>query len=243
VVAYVNRSNNKTKAKYNSYEGECLIIVWVVSSFQQYLYGDPFTFIIDHQPLKFLMESYQLTRKLVRWAFILQKYDFDIIHKPGKVNQNENGLSQNPSSNEEYTTGAHWQGDVDLKTVLGWHAFAYLCNLLGCFGDVPQTNVDDGDPHDVDMEFQCNGALDIYEDAPIIAYLQVDEVLIRITPKERDRVVHRAKWFKWEGNSFLRMWAYGQVKVVFCPKQCESLARHVHEELGHFGVQWTYNLF
>ncbi len=31
VVAYANRSNNKTKAKYNSYEEECLVVVWGVS--------------------------------------------------------------------------------------------------------------------------------------------------------------------------------------------------------------------
>jgi hypothetical protein len=33
VVAYANRSNNKMTAKYISYEKECLVIVWVVSSF------------------------------------------------------------------------------------------------------------------------------------------------------------------------------------------------------------------
>jgi hypothetical protein len=27
VVAYASRSNNKTKAKYSSYEGECLAVV------------------------------------------------------------------------------------------------------------------------------------------------------------------------------------------------------------------------
>jgi hypothetical protein len=32
--------------------------------------------------------------------------------------------------------------------------------------------VDDGDPCDVDIESEGNGALDIYDDAPIIAYLQ-----------------------------------------------------------------------
>jgi len=48
--------------------------------------------------------------------------------------------------------------------------------------------------------------------------------------------VHKAKRFKWEGNSLLRMWANGQVKVVRRPKQRETLVRHVHEELGHFGV-------
>jgi hypothetical protein len=48
VVAYVSWSNNKTKAMYNSYEGECLVVVWVVSSFHCYFYGSPFTLIIDH---------------------------------------------------------------------------------------------------------------------------------------------------------------------------------------------------
>jgi hypothetical protein len=33
VVAYASQSNNKMEAKYNSHEGECLVIVWVVSSF------------------------------------------------------------------------------------------------------------------------------------------------------------------------------------------------------------------
>jgi hypothetical protein len=95
--------------------------------------------------------------------------------------------------------------------------------------------VDDGDPHDVDMESKGNGALDIYDDALIIAYLQVGEIPIGLLPKEGDHVVHKAKWFKWESNFLLRMWANGQVKVVLHPKQHESLVRHVHEELGHFG--------
>jgi hypothetical protein len=56
---------------------------------------------------------------------------------------------------------AFWHGDVDLEVVLGWHAFTYLCTLLRCFKDVPQTSVDDGDPHDVDMELEGNGAMDI----------------------------------------------------------------------------------
>jgi hypothetical protein len=51
------------------------------------------------------MESDQLTRKLARWAFILKEYDFDIIHKHGRVNRDVDGLSQNPSCNEEDTTG------------------------------------------------------------------------------------------------------------------------------------------
>jgi hypothetical protein len=82
------------------------------------------------------------------------------------------------------TTKACWHGDVDLETVLGWHASTYLCTLLGCSKDVLQTNVDDGDSHDVDMESKGNVALYIYDDAHVIAYLQAKEVPLGLTSKE-----------------------------------------------------------
>jgi len=94
---------------------------------------------------------------------------------------------------------------VDLEVVPGWHASLYLCTLLEFYGDLPQISVDDEDPHGVDMESGGNDALNIYDDAPLIAYLQVGEVPIGLTLKERDHVVHRAKHFKWEGNFFLWM--------------------------------------
>jgi hypothetical protein len=34
-------------------------------------------------------------RKLARWAFILQEYDFDIIHKVSRVNWDAKGLNWN----------------------------------------------------------------------------------------------------------------------------------------------------
>ncbi len=46
--------------------------------------------------------------------------------------------------------------------------------------------------------------------------------------------MHRAKRFKWEGNSLLRMWVDGELKVVPCPKQHESLVKYVHKRVGSF---------
>jgi hypothetical protein len=43
---------------------------------------------------------------------------------------------------------------------------------LGYSRDVPQISVDDGDSYDVDMESKGNGAVDVYNDALVIAYLQ-----------------------------------------------------------------------
>jgi len=76
VVAYASRSNNATESRYSSYEGECLAAVWVVAHFRCYLFGTLFTLVINHQPLKWLMESNKLTGKLARWALILQEYEF-----------------------------------------------------------------------------------------------------------------------------------------------------------------------
>jgi hypothetical protein len=62
------------------------------------------------------MESNRFTSKLVRWVFILHEYDFDIVHKVGRVNWDVDGLSWNPSSNEDITS-VRWHGEVDLKVI------------------------------------------------------------------------------------------------------------------------------
>jgi hypothetical protein len=80
-------------------------------------------------------------------------------------------LNQNPSSNKEDTTQAHWHGDVDLEAIPRWHAFAYFCTLLGCSRDLLHIGVDVAESHDANMELEGNGILNIYEDASISTYL------------------------------------------------------------------------
>ncbi len=95
-MAYASCLNNAAESRYSSYEGECLATVWVVAHFRCYLFGTQFTFVTNHQPLKWLMESDKLTRKLAWWALILQEYDFQVVHRPGVANLHANGLSRNP---------------------------------------------------------------------------------------------------------------------------------------------------
>jgi hypothetical protein len=47
------------------------------------------------------MELDYLTIKFPRWALILQKYDFHIVHRIRKVHWDTNKLNWNPSSSEE----------------------------------------------------------------------------------------------------------------------------------------------
>ncbi len=96
VVAYASRLNNAMESHYSSYEGKCLATVWVVAHFRCYLFSTQFTFVINHQPLKWLMQSNKLMGKLARWALILQKYDFQVVHRHGVANLDVDGLNRNP---------------------------------------------------------------------------------------------------------------------------------------------------
>jgi hypothetical protein len=42
------------------------------------------------------------------------------------------------------------------------------------------------DSHDLEIELEGDGVLDIYENALVIAYLQASEIFIELTPKEHD---------------------------------------------------------
>ncbi len=63
-----------------------------------------------------------------------------------------------------------------------------------------------------------------------------------VSVKERDRVLQRAKRYQLEGTHILQMWEDGRVYIVPHLDQRRCIVRHAHEELGHFGVKWTYSL-
>jgi hypothetical protein len=95
VIAYVSR-NNKAESSYSSYEGECLVVVWVIIDFKPYLYNTNFTLYFDHQPIKWLMTNDKLIGKSTCWVLILQEYEFKVIHQLGITHQNANAISQRP---------------------------------------------------------------------------------------------------------------------------------------------------
>jgi len=117
-----------------------------------------------------------------------------------------------------------------------------MCTLLGYSKDVPQGDMGGGNSHNDDDESKCINAMDIHLNLLVMAYLHASDVLVGLAPKEQDRIIHRVKQFWWEGNSLLWVWINGWIWVVPRPEQHEGFVQHAHEKLGHFGVQWTYNL-
>ena len=70
-VCFASRSCNAAEQKDSSFEGECLAVVWATSHFRSYLFGNSFTLITDHEPLKWIMTTTKLTGKLARWSLLL----------------------------------------------------------------------------------------------------------------------------------------------------------------------------
>jgi hypothetical protein len=66
---------------------------------------------------------------------------------------------------------------------------------------------------------------------------------VGLTFRKRIKSFQKAKKYHWEGKNLFRVWLNGHVHGVPSPKVQESLARHLHEELKHFGVYQTYSLF
>ena len=95
-ISYSSRSLNDNEKKYGITELEALAVVWSVKKFRQYIEGSYFIIYTDHAALKWLMTIKDNSTRLTRWSLTLQAYNFDIIHKAGKSNQDADALSRQP---------------------------------------------------------------------------------------------------------------------------------------------------
>ena len=93
-IAYASRKLQPREAKLSTTEKECLGIVWAVETFRYYLFGRTFILQTDHNPLTWLNQVRNKSRKLLRWSITLQEYDMIIEHKSGKKNSNVDALSR-----------------------------------------------------------------------------------------------------------------------------------------------------
>jgi hypothetical protein len=94
VLGYASRSLSKQERNYCVTRREMLAVVHFVKHFRPYLYGRHFTVRTDHSSLQWLHNFKEPEGQLARWLEILQEYDYEIIHRPGKQHGNADGLSR-----------------------------------------------------------------------------------------------------------------------------------------------------
>jgi hypothetical protein len=95
-VAYRSESMIKAERNYQIWDCEMLAIIRALEDWCHYLEGTekPFEIITDHSNLTFWTTTQNLSRRQARWALWLSRFNFTLIHKPGKTNIPADALSR-----------------------------------------------------------------------------------------------------------------------------------------------------
>lgn len=96
VIAFYSRVLSKSERNYCVNRRELLAIIDSFKNFHHYLYGQKFLVRTDHISLRWLLSFKELDGQLARWLERLQQYDFEVIHRAGRLHGNVDALSRRP---------------------------------------------------------------------------------------------------------------------------------------------------
>ena len=86
-VAFASRKLNGAEMRYSAYERELLGIVWAIAQWKHYCQGPhPVIIQTDHAPLRHLPNQTSVNSRVWKWINVLQGYNLEIRHIPGKRN-------------------------------------------------------------------------------------------------------------------------------------------------------------
>ena len=108
-IAYVSRFLNAAEKNYSQIEKEGLAIVFGLSKFYMYLYGQRFTLYTDHKPLLKIFAPNSATStlaaaRLQRWSLLLSSYQYEIRYRSSTDIANADALSRLPLQYQEDTS-------------------------------------------------------------------------------------------------------------------------------------------
>ena len=93
-VAYFSKKLNPAESNYPIHDKEMLIIIRCIRKWRTELVGQHFEVWSDHRNLAYFRKKQHLGEKQMRWAYELNDFSFDIIHKPGKEQVQLDALSR-----------------------------------------------------------------------------------------------------------------------------------------------------
>jgi len=96
VVAYYSCKFSKPERNYCVTRKELAAVVKGLSHFHHYLYGAQFTIRTDHAALRWLKTLKEPEGQLARWLGKLEQYNYQVVHRAGRVHSNADSLSRRP---------------------------------------------------------------------------------------------------------------------------------------------------
>ena len=97
-VAFFSRTLQGPELRHSSVEKEAQAIVEAVRYWRHYLAGKHFTLLTDQRSVAFMFNNTQRGKikndKILRWRIELSTYNYDILYRPGKLNEPPDALSR-----------------------------------------------------------------------------------------------------------------------------------------------------
>ena len=97
-VAFFSRMLNKRELHYSRVEKEALAIIEVVWKWAHFLTGSHFTVVTDQRSVSSMYSGENRGKikndEVLQWHMELNEFDFDIVHRSGKLNSAADALSR-----------------------------------------------------------------------------------------------------------------------------------------------------
>jgi len=103
-VDYASRSMTETEKRYAQIEKEALATTWACETFSTYILGMRFLIETDHKPLVPLLGTKHLDSlppRVLRFCLRLARFNYSILHVPGKLLYTADTLSRAPSTSNQ----------------------------------------------------------------------------------------------------------------------------------------------
>jgi len=111
-VAFYSKSLSPVEQNYEIHDKEMLAIIRVLEEWRHFLEKaqHPVEIWTDHKNLEYFMTAKKLNHRQVRWSLYLARFDFNLVHHPGRCMGKPDALSQRP----DHGNGASDNEDVVL---------------------------------------------------------------------------------------------------------------------------------
>jgi len=208
--------------KYTTNERKALAVVYACKKFRHYLLGYKIIFHTDHDSLKYLVNKPDLSGRITQWILLLQEFNYEVMVKPGKANENADYLSRQrgPEAVEDIST-----------------------NFPDEFLD---EDIQESEPTSLPLEvatmFYIDGvAISDYQD--IIDYLVSQQYPKEFTLEERILFQHKVASYILIHGVLFKMGADDQLRRCLEKRERKQVmtALHFRTSGGHFAAITTVN--
>ena len=209
------------ESRYSQPKLELCGVARILKKLQTYLWGQHFELQVDAQSLIQMINSPSLPNApMTRWVAFIQLFSFDIVHKPGKTFTLPDALSRQPisSDEEEYYQD---QEDFDEEAPLIKPCYTFqICSLSERMEH---------------KEWEAPGYW-----RHLRHYLETLEKPPDMDTGQFAKLRRKsAKFFSSDGRLMRKHTPAPQI-VISSEDYQDKLLRKVHEELGHRGIEETY---